>query len=153
MKRDLQMTDTFHLFGNILRLRSPSADNGGKLSIVECRTKPGAGAPPNRHAAEDESFYVTSGTYEFVMDGVVSRQGPGGFLQVTNGKPHHFTNVGSQDATMLIIMWPGSGHDAFFSRVGQPIESGSTVFPQEAGPPDVTAIKAVASSCGIELMI
>ena len=146
-------TDTFHLFGNILRLRSSSQANGGKLSIVECRTKPGAGAPPNSHAADDECFYVTSGTYEFVMDGKTEVHGVGGLVKVPNGRPHHFTNVGQQDATMLIITWPGTGHDAFFSQIGDPLPSGSTAFPEPKGPPDIPAIKAIAKSCGIELMI
>ena len=146
-------TDTFHLFGNILRLRSSSQTNDGKLSIVECRTKPGAGAPPNRHAADDECFYVTSGTYEFVIDGTSEVHGPGALVKVPNGRPHHFTNVGKDDANMLIITWPGIGHDAFFRSVGEPLPNGSKTFPEPKGPPDVPAIKAIAQNCGIELLI
>jgi mannose-6-phosphate isomerase-like protein (cupin superfamily) len=146
-------TDTFHLFGNILRLRSCSKSNDGKLSIVECRTKPGAGAPPNSHTSDDECFYVTSGSYEFVMDGKAETHGAGGFVKVPHGKPHHFTNTGKDVASMLIMTWPGTGHDEFFTRVGEALPSGCKDFPESKGPPDIPAIKAVAKSCGIDLLI
>ena len=146
-------TDTFHMFGNILRLRNPSESNEGKLSIVECRTKAGAGAPPNRHTVDNECFYVLSGQYEFVIDGKSEIHTSGGMVRVPNGKPHLFTNTGSSDANMLIITWPGVGHDAFFKSAGEPIPSGSTQFPEQKGPPDVPKLKAMAKDCGIELLI
>lgn len=153
---DTTTTDTFHLFGNIIRLISPSASNGGHLSVAECLTRPGAGAPPNRHAGDDECFYVLSGQYEFVLDGKAEVHGPGHLVKVPNGRPHHFTNVGSVNARMLIITWPGKGHDGFFSGVGEALPSGSVEFPAPKGPPDlqaIQAIKAIAQSNGIELMI
>ncbi len=150
---DRTATDTFHMFGNLLRFLSPSTSNGNKLSIVECRTRPGAGAPPNRHAVDDECFCVLSGEYEFVLDGRVETHGPGSLVKVPNGKPHLFTNRGTTDARMLIITWPGTAHDAFFSRAGEPVTSGTTSFPEAKGAPDIPAIKAMAQNCGIELLI
>lgn len=150
---DRTATDTFHLFGNIIRLMSPSASNGGKISVAECRTLPGAGAPPNRHAGDDECFYVLSGQYEFVLDGKAEVRGQGALVKVPNGRPHHFTNVGKEEARMLIITWPGRGHDGFFSGVGEPLPSGTSTFPAPKSPPDLPAIKAVAKANGIELLI
>ena len=150
---DHPATDTFHMFGNILRLLGPSAGNGGKLSVIECRTRAGAGAPPNRHSIDDECFYVLSGRYEFVLDGKAETHGAGSFVRVPNGSPHHFTNVGDGDASMLIITWPGLGHDGFFMKAGEPMASGSTEFPVSKAAPDVPKMIALAQSCGIELLI
>jgi quercetin dioxygenase-like cupin family protein len=150
---DQSETDTFHMFGNLLRQISPSSSNGGKLSITECRSRPGAGAPPNRHEADDECFYVLSGQYEFVIDGTAKTYGTGSLVHIPNGRPHHFTNVGPSDATMLIITWPGRGHDDFFRLAGQPVPSASIAFPAVNAPPDVPHMKAIAARCGIELLI
>jgi quercetin dioxygenase-like cupin family protein len=146
-------TETFHLFGNLLCLLAPSNSNGGKLSIIECRTKPGSGAPPNSHASDDECFYVLAGEYEFVLDGKAETYGSGSLVKVPHGRPHLFTNKGSTEARMLIITWPGNGHDKFFSRAGEPVQSGTTSFPEPKGPPDIPALKAIANECGIELLI
>lgn len=145
-------TDTFHILGTIIRLLSPGSSNGGAFSLAEFRTRPGAGAPPNRHPGDDESFYVLSGQYEFAVDGVIRLVGPGGFVKVPNGSIHHFTNVGSGDATMLVINAPGSIHDRFFTMAGEPLPSGTTIFPVPKDPPDVAAIRAIAEGCGIEFV-
>jgi mannose-6-phosphate isomerase-like protein (cupin superfamily) len=146
-------TDTFHMFGNLLRILASSDSNDYKLSIIECRTKPGSGAPPNRHTSDDECFYVLAGQYEFVLDGTTEIHGPGSLVKVPHGRPHLFTNTGSSDAQMLIITWPGTSHDKFFSTAGEPVESGATSFPEPKGPPDIPALKAIARDCGIELLI
>jgi quercetin dioxygenase-like cupin family protein len=145
-------TDTFHLLGNLLRLRARTDGTGGVLSVVEVRTAPGAGAPPNRHPGEDEAFYVLSGHYEFVMNGEARRCGPGDFVRIPNGAVHSFRNVGEDVASSLIVIWPGRGHDAFFSEAGEPVPSGSTQFP-EGLQPDLPRILAVAERCGIELLV
>ena len=146
-------TDTFHMFGNILRLLSPSIGNDGKVSIVECNTRAGAGAPPNQHVIDNECFYVLSGQYEFVLDGKSETHGPGSLVCVPNGKPHHFTNTGNDDAKMLIVTWPGIGHDRFFTAMGEPLPSGSNLFPESKSPPDVPKLKEFAKNCGIDLLI
>jgi mannose-6-phosphate isomerase-like protein (cupin superfamily) len=146
-------TETFHLFGNLLHLIAPSDSNTGKVSIVECRTKPGAGAPPNRHSGDDECFYVLSGQYEFVIDGVCETKGAGSLVRVPNNARHLFTNKGMTEASMLIITWPGQGHDDFFRKAGEPVAKGTKTFPEAKGPPDVAAMKSLAQECGIELMI
>jgi mannose-6-phosphate isomerase-like protein (cupin superfamily) len=145
-------TGTFHILGTIICLLSPSSGNGGAFSLAEYRTRPGAGAPPNRHPGDDESFYVLSGQYEFAVDGVARVVGPGGFVKVPNGSVHRFTNVGSEDATMLVINAPGAIHDRFFAMAGEPLPSGATAFPAPKGPPDVAAIRAIAERCGIEFV-
>ena len=145
-------TDTFHIAGNIIRMLSPSAANGGQMSIAECRTRPGAGSPVNRHPLDDESFYVLSGQFAFMVDGGTKTLGPGGFVQVPNGGAHQFTNTGGGDATMLIICRSGTVHDAFFPAAGEPLPPGTSEFSPHLAPPDFAAIAAAAHRCGIEFL-
>lgn len=146
-------TDTFHILGVIIRMISPSAANGGAFSIAEFVTRPGAGSPPNRHPGEDESFYVLSGQYEFVVDGEARIVGSGGFVSVQDGRPHKFTNTGPGDAMMLVINAPGKVHDGFFAEAGEPLPSGSKIFPPPgAAPPDIDRIRSIAERHGIEFL-
>ncbi len=93
---------SYHLFGNVLTfLAKPS--EGSPFLLSEARSAPGAGAPPNRHPGDDEAFYVLSGRYEFSVDGVARVVGPGDYVAIPNGAPHHFRNVGAEAASMLVL--------------------------------------------------
>ena len=142
-------TDTFHILGTIIRLLSPSKSNGGAFSLAEYRVRPGSGAPLNRHPGDDESFYVISGQCEFSVDGKMMVLGPGGFLQVPNGSPHHFRNAGTNVTVLLAVNAPGLIHEQFYAEAGDRLPSGSTVFPTPKGPPDIAALRAIAARCGI----
>lgn len=145
-------TDTYHVLGNIVRFRMRSSDSGGAFSMVEVRTKPGEGAPPNRHTVDGEMFCVLSGSYEFMIDGNTGVHGAGSFVRVPDGKPHSFRNVGEGDATMIIVNWPGRSHEEFFVGVGEPMASGASEFPEGGGPPDIAKILSIAEKCGIEML-
>ena len=145
-------TDTFHILGTIIRILSLSPASGGAFSLYEYRTKPGSGSPLNRHPGDDESFYVLSGHYEFVVDGATSLKRPRDFLSIPSGAPHRFHNPGPGDATMLSINVPGAIHDRFFTTAGEPLASGTMEFPTQVHPPDTASIRAIAESCGIEFL-
>lgn len=143
-------TDTIHLAGNIIRTISPNSANGGAFSLAEYRMQAGAGSPVNRHAGDDESFYVLSGQVEIAVEGATKIYGPGGFVQVPNGAWHRFANAGTNEATMLVVNAPGLVHESFFAQAGQPLPSGSTTFPVADGPRDFKALVVIANRCGIE---
>lgn len=146
-------TDTFHLLGSIIRMFSPSAANGGAFSLAEFIIRPGCGSPPNRHPGENESFYVLSGQFEFIINGEPKILGPGGFIRVPDGAPHMFTNCGETDSSMLVINQPGKVHDSFFLEAGEPLPSGSKCFPPPSSqPPDMERIRAIANRGGIEFV-
>jgi quercetin dioxygenase-like cupin family protein len=141
---------TFHLAGNIITIMtSPS---GGNLMVATCRSRPGAGSPHNRHPGDDESFFVLSGEYEFLVDGARERLGPGGFVAIPNGSPHQFTNTASTDSTMLIICTPGLVHERFFSEAGAPLPHAQSDFPATEGAAELAALRSIAERCGIEFL-
>ena len=59
----------YHLLGNLLTFHAFPSETGDRYTMVEIKTAPGAGAPPNHHAGEDESFFVLDGQFAFFIDG------------------------------------------------------------------------------------
>ncbi len=117
-------THSYELFGNVLTFRTRPSE-GAPYLLAECRTAPGAGAPPNRHAGDDESFYVLSGRYVFDVDGKEIVSGPGDHVAIPNGALHSFHNAGAEEAVMLILNWPGRQHEEFFTTLGRPVAVGA----------------------------
>jgi quercetin dioxygenase-like cupin family protein len=143
-------SSTYHLVGNIITVLSPPPGSHGKMMVAICRSRPGAGSPHNRHPDDDESFYVLTGEFEFLVDGERTRRGPGGFVSIPNGSPHQFTNTASTDSTMLIICAPGLVHDSFFREAGDPLPGANAAWPET--PPDLPALSTAARRCGIEFL-
>jgi len=144
-------TDTFHLFGVVVRFHATHDETGG-YCLCEGLVAPGAGAPPNRHPGEDEAFYVLDGTFRFVIDGETRQVGAGDFVKIPHGAVHAFSNVGATPARLLIINAPGSIHEAFFSRVGEPLPRGSWDFPPAGAAPDIPRLVRIAAEAGVEIL-
>lgn len=140
------VTDTFHLFGNLVQFRLRPAETGHAFLLSHTRSLPGAGAPPNKHV-EDEAFYVLNGEVEFTIDGHTARHGPGSLVRIPNDAVHSFRNVGDAPSEMLIINWPGGDHERFFSTAGEAMPSGSTAFPAGGPPPDPAAVMNIGAEC------
>ena len=143
-----------HLFGNVLTfLARPS--QGSPFLLSECRSAPGAGAPPNRHPGDDEAFYILSGQYEFSVDGAARLVGPGDYVAIPNGAPHHFRNVGAEVASMLVLNWPGRQHEAFFSTLGEPVAKDAAPVAPPGPPPEaaLAGLRCRSAECGVELLV
>jgi mannose-6-phosphate isomerase-like protein (cupin superfamily) len=145
-------TDTYHLFGVVVRFLATNTETGA-YCLCEGLVAPGAGAPPNRHAGEDESFYVLDGTFDFVIDGAHQTAGPGTFVKIPDGAVHAFENAGSMPGRILIMNAPGLIHEAFFSRVGEPLPRGSWDFPAPKGAPDIPRLVEIARQTGVEILL
>ncbi len=144
-------TDTYHLFGAIVRFHATNDQTGG-YCLCEGLVAPGAGAPPNRHPGENEAFFILDGTFDFMIDGETRRVGAGEFVEIPDGAVHAFSNAGPTPARLLIINAPGRVHEAFFSRVGEPLPRGSWDFPPPAGAPDIPRLVQIAGEAGVEIL-
>ena len=142
----------YHLLGNLLTFHAFPADTGGRYTIVEIKTAPGAGAPPNHHAGEDESFFVLDGEFEFFVDGQTRTARGGDFVKVPEGAVHAFTCTGQTPGRLLCINAPGAMHDTFFTEAGEAMPDGTTEVPAPDGPPDIPAIMAVADKVGMTIL-
>lgn len=142
-------SDTYWLLGCLLKFHARHSGTGGTCTVVEGLIAPGAGAPPNRHAGEAESFYVLDGTFEFTVEGETIPLGAGGFLAVPDGAVHAFCNSGEAPARLLIYNTPGRVHEEFYSLCGQAQPVGATMFPENAPEPDIGAIIETGKRAGI----
>ncbi len=145
---------SYHLFGNILTFRARPSE-GSPYLLSECRSAPGAGAPPNRHPEDGEAFYILSGRYAFSVEGQERIVGPGDYVPIPTGAPHHFRNVGEAEATMLILNWPGRQHEAFFSTLGEAVPAGATPAAPPGPPPKAVLeeLRRMSRDCGVELLV
>ena len=142
----------YHLLGNLLTFHAFPAETGDQYTLVEIKTAPGAGAPPNHHAGEDESFYVLEGAFEFFLNGETMNVGPGDFVKVPDGAVHAFTCTGPSPGRLLCVNAPGAMHDTFFTEAGEALADDVTDVPEPDGPPDVPAIMAVANKVGMTIL-
>jgi mannose-6-phosphate isomerase-like protein (cupin superfamily) len=147
-------SQSYHLFGNILTFRTRPSQ-GAPFLLSECRSAPGAGAPPNRHAGDEEAFRILSGSYEFSVDGEVRVVGPGDWVPIPTGAPHHFRNIGAGEASMLILNWPGHQHEAFFSTLGQQVAAEARPETPPGPPPEavLAELRRASAACGVELLV
>jgi quercetin dioxygenase-like cupin family protein len=141
--------ETIHLLGNILTFRA-MPDETGAFALTDCRTAPGAGAPPNRHV-EDEAFLVLEGRVEIVINGAAQVHGPGAFVKIPNNAVHTFTNVGDTPSRMLIVNWPGHDHVRFFRAAGERLASATADFPPMV-PPDVPRLVGLGAESRMEFV-
>jgi mannose-6-phosphate isomerase-like protein (cupin superfamily) len=144
----------YHLFGNILSFRTrPSA--GAPFLLSECRTAAGAGAPPNRHAEDDEAFYILAGRYAFEVDGEQRVVGPGDYVAIPNGASHAFRNIGETEAAMLILNWPGTVHERFFATLGEGVAADAAPVAPPGPPPEAVlqVLRRQSRDCGVELLV
>lgn len=126
-------------------LADPTA-NGGAYALVEHTLGPGMlGAPPHRHAHEEECSYVLEGKLTVWRGGIVTTVGAGGVITKPRGEWHTFWNGGPGTVRFLEVIAPGAF--ATYFR-----ELGALIAPSLAAgkPPNTGAITALARRYGLE---
>ncbi len=142
---------TYNVLNILMKFHAFPSETMGKFCFVECLVPVGAGAPPNHHAGETESFYVTEGQIGFMVDGKEFLAGPGDHVAIPDGAVHAFQAVGDKPARVLIINAPGMMHDKFFTGIGQPLPEGQTDLPTPSEP-DIPSVFAMAQEVGMTLV-
>ena len=89
------------------------------VSIFELVTPPQNGAAPHLHPKQDETHYILAGEYTFMLAGREVSAGPGSIVFVPKGTVHAFTNVGSQDGTILFIETPAGPLEQWLLESGE----------------------------------
>jgi mannose-6-phosphate isomerase-like protein (cupin superfamily) len=86
-------------------------------SLIEWDAKVGAPSPPvHVHHKTDEGFYVASGKFAFLLDGVQTYESPGAHVMVPMGHSHTFWNAGARPARCLVVISP-PGFEAYFREL------------------------------------
>lgn len=142
---------TYSVLNILMKFHAFPSETMDKFCFVECLVPVGAGAPPNHHAGETESFYVIEGQIGFMIDGKEAIVGPGDHIAMPDGAVHAFQAVGEKPARLLIINAPGHMHEAFFTGVGHPLPEDQTELP-EAMEPDIPSVLSMAERVGMTLV-
>lgn len=94
--------------GITVLLKSAAEDTGGRWTMYEYETPPRfAGPPPHWHRETEEAFFVLEGTIRFVADGEASDVPAGGYLRISPGVVHAFSNPADEPARFLGLIVPG----------------------------------------------
>ena len=92
-----------------------ASDSDEQLSIIEMHVAAGWGGPPLHHHDFDEAFYVLDGELTFQLGEQVVTRGPGTLTFAPGGSHHTLANLGTDDATYLLICTP-AGFERRFDR-------------------------------------
>ena len=111
-------------------------------ALIEHTLAPGLlGAPPHRHANDDEVSCVLEGELTVWRAGAVSVARPGSIVTKPRGEWHTFWNAGSEPVRFLEIISPPRFAE-YFRELGALI--------RETGRPDPRRIGALAARYGLE---
>lgn len=137
--------------GDHYTVKASGEDTGGSFTLIEVLVPPQSGPPPHIHRREDEAFYVLEGEFEVYIDGQSLIAGPGSWVTLAKGSLHHFKNISSTPAKMLILATP-AGLDQFFLEAGRKaidnsLDSGAVT------PEDSEKLLAIAPKYGIEIKL
>ena len=81
---------------------------GGAHEVIEAFVPPGGEGPPASHHRQENLFLVVEGQVEFSLGCERIEVGPSGTAYAPHGVPHHFVNVGSTPARVIIAARPAS---------------------------------------------
>jgi len=117
-------------------------ESGVGFSLVEHPMPPQAlAAPLHRHSREDEYSFVLEGRVGALLGDEVVQGEPGDLIFKPRGQWHTFWNAGDEPARILEIISP-AGFERYFAEMVELLE---------AGPPDPSALAAVADRHGLEV--
>lgn len=89
-----------------VRVLADASTTSGALSVFEVTSQPNSGPPLHRHNVDDEYFFVLSGRFRFVRDGVEILAEPGAFVSCPRGSVHTFVCLGPAAGRLLVVTTP-----------------------------------------------
>jgi quercetin dioxygenase-like cupin family protein len=134
---------TLSVFGVGVQVLAGAAQTGGAYAAYLATCPTGVGAPPHRHAAQDEAFLVLEGEFDLMLGEEVHRLKAGDFAAAPRGLLHAFTGAGPGASRLAIFSTP-AGHEAFFEDCAAALEAGT--FSPETG-------REICERHGIELVM
>lgn len=123
--------------------RAGATQTGGAYCLIEQIAPPGLGSPYHVHRNEDESVYILEGETRFFSEGHTWVLGRGDFAFLPRGIPHGFRTEGDTPSRALVFTTT-SGFEDLVAELSAPLPP--------AGPPDLSAVTAVAGRYGLEIL-
>ena len=136
--------------GDTYTFKATTESTGGAFALLEASIPPGSGPPPHVHGAEDEAFYLLSGTLQISAGSDAFLAHTGDFVFVPRGTSHGFTNTGVDAARALILFTP-AGFERFFAEIGSPARPGDQAPPLTAD--ELARIAEIAPRYGTDIQV
>ena len=133
--------------GNQFTVKVPGDRTGGRFALLE-QVCGGMPPPMHIHDADDEAFYVLSGSVDLYVGDDVHRAEAGAFCLVPAGTTHSFVSTSPQPARLLLVVSP-AGFEQFFAEVERRFpEAGGMPDPADAGP----VLGELAAAYGLQIV-
>ncbi len=116
------------LAGDTYTVLLSGEDTDGRYCLIDMVIPPGGGPPPHRHDFE-ETFSLLEGEIEFTFRGEKAVARAGETVHIPANAPHSFINASERTVRLLCICAP-AGQEEFFSEVGVPVDTRTTVAPK-----------------------
>jgi mannose-6-phosphate isomerase-like protein (cupin superfamily) len=107
---------SFSFLGFPTKILVSGADTAGASALLDVQIPSNAGPPAHIHSREDEVYFIKSGTFQFLMDGVCLQAGPRTSVYMPKGHFHTFKNISKQAGEQLMFVYP-AGIEQFFWEV------------------------------------
>ena len=105
------MTNAVHATNEVLggryEFKATGADTANEYTLVEVRASKDFAVPMHVHDAENEGFFVVSGSVRLIIDERIVDIGAGEFAFAPSGTAHAF-KLASDDAALLLMISPGA---------------------------------------------
>lgn len=137
------------VLGGLFTYKAVNAETGAYLAC-EVKAPAGFAIPVHFHEDEEEGFYVAQGEVTIFLGEEERRLSAGGFALAPRGIPHAF-RCETPDAILLLLITPGSKHEALFRELGEPAAD-RLVPPAATAPPDPAAIGEIAARNGTQIV-
>jgi quercetin dioxygenase-like cupin family protein len=120
--------------GDVYETMATAESTNGALGFTDCWVPPGNGPVAHVHKIADESFYVISGSLEFLNGDQTFVANAGDFVFVPRGTRHRFRNITDEVAHMASFFTPGGGEALWVEAGDDPVPGGKPEFwPPERG--------------------
>ncbi len=132
------------VLGDRYTYKAVGEQTGGAYGLVETSVPASSsGPPPHVHGGEDEAFYVLEGEVTVLLGNRTITASAGSFAFVPRGTVHTFSNRGSREARLLVIISPAGFERAF--------EEMAEVAPSANQPPDMARLMLIAEKYNLEI--
>ncbi len=129
-------------FGGRVVVKVDSAQTCGRVAQIEADDPRGTAPPVHIHHAEDETFYVISGSMTIFAGDTPIDATAGDFVFVPRGTPHSY--LVTSDRAQLLATFSPAGMEEFFVEAGVQ-DDGSGVPPAEGVfPPPEELVRTLA---------
>lgn len=134
--------------GGLYTYKSVFAETGAYFAC-EVKAPLGFAIPVHFHDDEEEAFYVARGEVTIFLGEEARRLPAGGFALAPRGVRHAF-RLEADDTTLLLLLSPGTKHEALFRELGS--TAPRRVVPPPAPPADVARMTEIAARLGTRIV-